>query len=64
MAKKNRITVETKIKSYNVKANGESLTFDCISLTEDQREKGIGWVKDKECGRLSFEPIQENLPGM
>lgn len=64
MAKKDKIVVETKIKSCNVKANGESLSFEGISLTEAEREKVIGWVKNKETGRLSFEPLQENLPGM
>jgi len=62
--KKDEIVIETKIKSCNVKANGESLTFEGISLTEDQREKVIKWVKDKETGRLSFKPLQEDLPGM
>lgn len=62
--KKDEIVVETKIKSCNVKANGESLTFEGISLTEDQREKVIRWVKDKETGRLVFAPLQENLPTM
>lgn len=60
---KNKIVVETKIKSCNVKANGESLTFEGISLTEDQREKVIAWVKEKETGRLTFAPLQEKLPG-
>ena len=64
MAKKDRLVVETKIKSCNVKSNGESLSFEGISLTEDQREKVIKWIKDKENGLLSFEPIQENLPGI
>lgn len=59
---KDRIVVETKIKSCNVKSNGESLTFEGIALTEDQREKVINWVKDKETDRLSFEPLQEKLP--
>lgn len=64
MAKKDKITVETEIKSCNVKAKGDSITFECVPLTDDQREKVINWVKNKEKGRLSFEPIQENLPGM
>jgi len=63
MAKKDKITVETKIKSCNVKSNGESLTFDCITLTEEQRQNVIDWVKNKENGRLSFEPIQGKFPG-
>ena len=64
MAQTDKIVIKTKIKSCNVKANGESLTFEGISLTEAQREKVIGWVKNKETGRLSFEPLQKNLPGM
>lgn len=64
MAKKPKIVVETTIKSCNVKEKGESLSFDNITLTTDEREKVIQWVKDKAYGRLSFEPIQENLPGM
>jgi len=64
MAKKTKITEETKIKSCNVKSNGESLTFDCIKLSENQREKVIDLVKEKAAVRLSFEPLQENLPGM
>ena len=66
MAKKEKdlIVVETKIKSCNVKSNGESLTFENIKLTEDQRAKVIEWVKDKAAGSLTFKPLQENLPGM
>lgn len=65
MAKKqNKIIVETTIKSCNVKEKGESITFESITLTTDEREKVIQWVKDKTFGKLSFEPIQENLPGM
>ncbi len=62
MAKKG-ITVETTIKSCNVKEKGESLSFDNINLTEPQRAKVIQWVKDKEFGELSFVPIQEKFPG-
>lgn len=64
MAAKKGITVETTIKSCNVKEKGESLSFDGIELTEAQRTKVIQWVKDKEHGNLTFTPIQENLPGM
>lgn len=64
MSKEDKITVETKIKSCNIKSNGESLTFDCITLTDSQREKVIDWVKNKENGRLSFEPVQGKLTGM
>lgn len=64
MAKKKGISVETTIKSCNIKEKGESLNFDNISLTDSQRAKVIQWVKDKEYGKLSFEPIQEDLPGM
>jgi len=59
MAKK--IVVETKIKSCNVKSNGESLSFEGISLTEDERQKVIEWIKEGTVGRLSFEPIQGEL---
>lgn len=62
MAKKG-ITVETTIKSCNIKEKGEGLSFDNITLTDEQRTKVIQWVKAKEFGRLSFEPIQGNLPG-
>lgn len=62
MAKK--IVIKTKIKSCNVKSNGESLTFDGVSLTEDQRNQVIEMVKNKEAVRLSFEPLQEKLPTM
>jgi len=58
-----KIVIETKIKSCNVKSNGESLTFDGISLTEDQRQKTIDLVKNQEVVRLSYEPIQDSLPG-
>lgn len=64
MAKKKGISVETTIKSCNIKEKGESLSFDNINLTDSQRAKVIQWVKDKEYGKLSFDPIQEELPGM
>lgn len=64
MAKKQKIVVETTIKSCNVKEKDESITFESITLTSDEREKVIKWVKDKTYGKLTFEPVQENLPGM
>ena len=37
----------------------------CICNGEiNQREKVIDLVKEKAAVRLSFEPLQENLPGM
>ena len=62
MAKK--IVIKTKIKNCNIKSNGEGLTFDAIKLTEDQRNQVIEMVKNKEPVRLSFEALQEKLPGM
>jgi len=60
MSKKPKLIVETKIKSCNTKAKNDSVSFDCFTLSDDQRNQVIQWVKDEERGRLSFEPVQEN----
>lgn len=61
---KQKIVIDTIIKSCNTKADGESLNLEKMNLTDAQREQFIVWVKEKADMKVTFQPLQENLPGM
>lgn len=70
MAKKERIVVDTFIKGMSISAKPKakkltySLTFEKIGLTSNQRDKILAMVENKDPIQLSFESMQEDLPGM
>ena len=69
MAKK-KIVVETCVKSINITAKAKAkklthaITFEKISLTSKQRDQVLELLETKDPIKLSFESMQDNLPGM
>jgi len=61
---KEKITVETTLKSCNISSKGQTIGLPKVKLSQAKQDKVIKWVEEKRAIKITFELVQENLPGI